>query len=225
MMPPRLVKTEFHCHTCYSKDSLVPIEKLSGTCQKKDIQRLIITDHNTIEGAIRAQRIDPERMVVGEEIMTQQGELLAFFVKELIPAGLLASKAIDLLRSQEAFISVSHPFDRLRSGHWEIDDLLNIAPLVDAIEIFNARCMDPKMNAQAGDFSKEHKLAGTVGSDSHTLREIGQATLILPEFYDAVTLKSALQVAQLRARLSGPWVHFYSSYAKWWKKRHPGGRS
>jgi predicted metal-dependent phosphoesterase TrpH len=50
------------------------------------------------------------------------------------------------LKEQGAFISVSHPFDELRKGGWKEADLLEIIPHVDAIEVFNSRCMDPRFN-------------------------------------------------------------------------------
>jgi predicted metal-dependent phosphoesterase TrpH len=215
----RLVKTEFHCHTIYSKDSLVTLTDLLSTCKKKGIQRLVVTDHNAIVGAFLARELDASVFVVGEEIMTQQGELLAFFVQELIPAGLPAAEAIARLHDQNAFISVSHPFDLTRAGRWQEDDLLAITPNIDAIEIYNSRCLSPKSNILAADFSYRHHLLGTVGSDSHSLREVGTATLTLPNFHDAASLKSALRLAEPHVHPSGPWVHFYSSYARWRKQK------
>ncbi|HEY3474500.1 MAG TPA: PHP domain-containing protein, partial [Anaerolineales bacterium] len=106
---------EFHCHTIFSKDSLTRPEVLVETCRQKGIDRVVVTDHNTIAGARVAQAIDPELVIVGEEIATTCGELLAMFVKEEIPKGLTPQEAIRRLRDQGAFISVSHPFDRWRS--------------------------------------------------------------------------------------------------------------
>jgi hypothetical protein len=122
-------------------------------------------------------------------------------------------QTIEILRSQDAFISVSHPFDVFRSGHWELDNLLKIVPYIDAIEVFNSRCMFPRFNTQAQEFALQHHLLGTVGSDSHHISEIGTATLSLPDFIDAAGLKTALAVAQPHLRLSAPWVHFYSRRA------------
>src|SRR5512139_456744 len=114
---------EFHCHTKYSKDSRLSPRDLLKTCAQKGIDRVVITDHNSIAGALVAQKVDPQRVIIGEEIMTDKGELLAFFVQEEIPAGETPENAISLLRQQDAFISVSHPFDSWRSGHWEKSDL------------------------------------------------------------------------------------------------------
>jgi predicted metal-dependent phosphoesterase TrpH len=217
MNQPVVLKVEFHCHTCYSKDSLVTIQSLLKACHKKGIQRLVITDHNTIQGALRARELDPELVIIGEEVMTQEGELLTAFVKDEVPAGLPALKAIELLRLQDAFISVSHPFDALRAGHWQPGALLQILPLVDAIEVFNARCMSTRFNTQAKVFAQQHGLPGTVGSDAHSVYELGAATLSLPFFEDTDSLKKALLSVEPHTRLSAPWVHLFSRYAAWRK--------
>lgn len=213
-----MLRVEFHCHTSYSKDSLCSPEKLLATCKRKGLDRVVITDHNTIAGALYAQRIDPQRVIVGEEIMTLEGELLAAYVSEEVPCGITAEDAISLLRKQGAFISVSHPFDVMRSGHWEITDLLRILPLVDAIETFNARCFQKKYNTEAHDFARQHGIPGTVGSDAHAAFELGRATLLLSDFHNTGSLKEALLNAQASTMLSPPWVHFVSSYAKWIKR-------
>ena len=175
---------------------------------------MIVTDHNQIEGALRAKEIDPERVIVGEEIMTTQGELLVAFVKELVPARLPPLEAIERLRAQGAFISVSHPFDWRRSGAWQTADLLAILPLVDAIETFNSRCMEDKPNQMAEALAREHHLLGTAGSDAHFQWELGRGNLIVPEFETPSALKASLSHAVPVTKRSPGWVHFLSTYAK-----------
>lgn len=213
-----MLRVEFHTHTIYSKDSLSRPDDLIKAARKKNLDRIVVTDHNEIEGARIAKSLDPELVIIGEEIMTTEGELLAAFVKEKIPEGLSSLEAIQRLREQDAFISVSHPYDRWRNGHWTTDDLLGICPLVDAIEIFNARCMLPSFNRLAMDFARRNHLPGTAGSDAHALFEIGRAIMLLPDFDDAITLKQGLASAQYETKLSSPWVHFSSRYAVWRKK-------
>jgi len=210
---PEFYRVETHCHTIFSEDSLTQPADLLAACRKKGIDRVIITDHNTLSGARTAQKLDPARVIVGEEIMTRAGELLAAFVVEEIPAGLTAHEAIRRLRDQGAFISISHPFDVTRSGHWKLPDLLEIAPLVDAIEIFNARCFSAKMDAQAQAFARHHHLSGTVGSDAHTVYELGTATLEMPLFHDAETFRQSLGHARQQVRRSPAWVRLASRYA------------
>lgn len=219
-MPPaqNRVHLEFHCHTNVSGDGLISPEKLIKVCHRKGIDRIVVTDHNTIAGALAARKLDPERVIVGEEIMTQSGELLAAFVQEEVPPGLTALETISILHEQGAFISVAHPFDHYRKGHWKLPILLEIAHLVDAIEVFNARCVWPSFNHRARAFAEEHGLLGTVGSDAHASVEVGHATHLLPDFTDTPSLRSALAAGTVRTRLSGFWVHSYSRYAKWSKK-------
>lgn len=212
-----MIRIEFHCHTRYSKDSLTSPKKLIETCRRKGIQRVVITDHNTIAGACVAQALDPELVIIGEEIMTTQGELLAAFVQQEVPPGLSPQEAITELRAQGAFISVSHPFDRWRSGHWQEEHLLEILPLIDAIETFNARCMLPSFNHRTRDFAEQHGISGTAGSDAHAAYELGKAAMVLPPFQDALSFKHAFKSVRFDVSLSPPWVHLSSRYAVWRK--------
>jgi predicted metal-dependent phosphoesterase TrpH len=209
---------EFHCHTIFSKDSLTKPEALLAACRRKGIDRVVVTDHNAIEGARRAQALDPGRVIVGEEIMTRKGELLAAYVKELVPSGLPPREAIERLRLQGAFISVSHPFDLRRNGAWALDDLLEITPLVDAIEVFNSRCLEDGPNRLAQEFARKQHLLGTAGSDAHLPYELGRAVLRLPEFDDPHSLIRALGEAEIEGRISPPWVHFGSYFSRVWKQ-------
>ena len=211
-------RTEFHCHTIYSKDSLVRPADLVAACRRKGINRVIISDHNAIAGALEAQTINPELVIVGEEIMTTQGEILAAFVKEEIPAGLTPQETIRRLREQGAFISVSHPFDHTRSGHWQEADLLEILPLLDAIETFNARCLLPSMNRKAAEFAERHGISSTVGSDAHTLWELGRATLTLPNFNSASELRAVIRQGIPNLRSTGIHARLASRYAVLSKK-------
>jgi hypothetical protein len=207
------LRVEFHCHTVFSKDSLTRPERLVSAARQKGLERVVVTDHNSIQGALRAHRIDPELIIVGEEIKTTRGEILAAFVAEEIPARLTPQETIRRLREQGAFISVSHPFDVMRSGHWDLPDLLEIAPLVDAIETFNARCMNPAFNVLAQTFAREHGLPGTAGSDAHTALELGRATLTVENFTDADDLRRVIRQGQAQTRLSSPLIHVTSRFA------------
>jgi hypothetical protein len=213
-----MLRVEFHCHTIYSKDSLLKPKDLLAACQRKGVDRVVVTDHNTIKGALVAQQLDPQRVIVGEEIMTQRGELLAAFLKEGVPAGLAPAETIELLKAQRAFISVSHPFDVYRKGHWNMTDLIDILPMIDAIEVFNSRSIAPEHNRKAGKFAQQYALAGTVGSDAHTGREIGKAIMLVPDFQNADDLRRVIHQGDFKVGLSSAWIHFTSRYAVWYKK-------
>ena len=145
--------------------------------------------------------------------MTTRGELLAAFVTEEIPASLTPQETIRRLRRQGAFISVSHPFDRFRSGGWDKPDLLDILPLVDAIEVFNSRCMLQRFNTEAAEFARQNGMPGTVGSDAHAAFELGRSLLLVEPFDGPDGLRAVVCGAGRQVRWSPPWFHLVSRYA------------
>ncbi len=209
---PDLVKAEFHCHSTYSSDSLATLESLLRETRKKGIQRLAITDHSNLEGALVAKKMDPELIVVGEEIKTDRGEILAYFLTEKLPKGIKPEEAFKRLRDQGAFISLSHPFD-IQREHWTEEEIEHFLPYLDAIEVFNSRCMSREPNRHAADFARKMGIPGMVGSDAHIPWEMGRASLTLPAFQDAESLREALKSAMAETRLSTPLIHFTSRYA------------
>jgi len=211
-----MISIDFHTHTSFSGDSLLSPKRLLASA--RTLSRIVICDHNTIMGARDAHQLDPARVISGEEIMTACGELLAAYVTEAVPPGLSPQETIRLLRVQGAFISVAHPFDTPRKGHWELADLLEIVPLVDAIEVFNARCMKPGANRLAADFACEHHLPGIAGSDAHTGFEVGRARMMLPEFEGPEGLREVIGQGRVEGRSSPSWVHLASRYASLVKK-------
>lgn len=213
-----MISVEFHCHTCASKDSLTRPADLIAMARRKGIDRVIVTDHNSIAGAREAYRIDHELVIVGEEIMTTKGEILAAFVKEEVPPGLTPLETINILKEQGAFISVSHPFDELRKGGWMEHDLLEILPLVDAIEVYNSRCMLPRFNRRAELFAQKHNIAGTVGSDAHAAFEVGRSLLLLDQFTGPDEMRKVIRRGIPKVKWSPPWFHLTSRYASMIKK-------
>jgi predicted metal-dependent phosphoesterase TrpH len=212
------ITVEFHSHTIASKDSLTKPRDLIAKAHQRGIDRLVITDHNTISGALEAQELDPELVIVGEEIMTTRGEILAAFVLEEIPAGLAPQDVLKRLRDQGAFISVSHPYDSMRSGGWKENDLLDILPLVDAVEVYNSRCMRERFNREAKLFAEKHNTPGTVGSDAHAAFEVGRSVLRLPRFNGPDELRKVIRQGVPITKWSPPWYHLTSRYATVTKK-------
>lgn len=210
MTRPDLIRAEFHCHTVYSHDSSNRIPQLLQAAAARGIQRLAITDHNTIQGALRAKELDPVRVVVGEEILTARGELLGYFMEEEVPRGLSPLETIARLKAQGAFIAVPHVFDWRRHG-WRMEDLEEILPQVDALEVFNARCLSPRINRQGRAFAEQRGYPMIAGSDAHSVVELGLASVWLPDFNSADELRDALGHARIEGRLLSPLDHFKAS--------------
>ncbi len=207
------INVELHCHTYHSSDSLMLPKQILQACARRGIDLVAITDHNSIAGARETAALNPERVIIGEEILTTEGEILGYFVQEEIPKGLPPMEVVERLRAQGAVISIAHPFDPTRGHRWSMETLETLFPHIDALEVFNARCWNDQPNDQAADIARNAGLLGTAGSDAHAPAEIGRAYLSLPTFSDAESFKEALAHAHTMGRRSVPLVHLYSRYA------------
>ena len=213
-----MLRIELHTHTCYSRDCLTPLDKFVAECRRKGLDRVAVTDHNTTAGAFKLKAMAPDLIIVGEEIKTDSGEIIAYFLTEEVPMGLPVREAIARVRQQGGIVGVSHPADRLRKEAMGLHRLEPVVDLVDALEIFNARCLFPSDNHAARDFAMRHKKLTFAGSDAHTLTELGQATVMLNDCDSPQTFLDSLRAVQLNTRLSSPLVHFASTWAKWMRR-------
>ncbi len=205
------IKIDFHVHSIASPDSLSKGEKLYARAKELGLGKLIITDHNTISCGLKLQKEHPDYVVVGEEILTTCGEILALFVKEELPKGIKPLDAFRELKEQDAFISLSHPYAMSRHG-WTEAQMEEYLPYLDAIETYNARNFSGT-NAKAVRFAQNHGLYGTAGSDAHGISELGAMGLELPDFNSASELRMAIKEATVFGKESPIWVHSYSRFA------------
>jgi predicted metal-dependent phosphoesterase TrpH len=131
-------------------------------------------------------------------VRTSAGDLIALYIEHAIPAGLPPHDAAQKIREQGGVVGVAHPFDRFRAGAgrkgWETE-LDQLTPLLDYVEVWNARLMVGDGNRRAAEFAAAHSLAGAAVSDAHTVMEVGVAYTLA-----AGPLETA---DQFRAAMSG----------------------
>ena len=210
---------DLHTHTCYSRDCLTTLPDFLETCRRRRLDRVAVTDHNTIAGAVRLQQMDPQRIIVGEEILTTQGELIAYFLTEPVPAGLSPQHAIAAVRDQGGVIGASHPLDRYRREAVGRAKLLPLLGRLDFLEGFNARCILHADNRAAQDLAQARGLPTTAGSDAHSRWELGRAVTLLPLFDGPTSFLESLPEGQIAGRMTPFWIHFVSVYAKLARRR------
>lgn len=213
-----MITVELHTHTCYSKDCLTTPAQFILACRRKGLDRVAVTDHNTTAGAFKLKAMAPDLIIVGEEIKTDCGEIIAYFLSQEVPPGLPVRQAIARVRDQGGIVGVSHPADRLRREAMGIGRLLPIIDRVDALEVFNARCLYPADNDAARAIAAEYGKPGFAGSDAHTPWELGRASVSLEPFDTPQQFLENLKSAYLNTRLSSPLVHFASTWAKWMRR-------
>ena len=206
-----MIKVDFHVHSIASPDSLSDGERLYKRAKELGLGKLILTDHNTISGALDLQKSHPDDVIIGEEILTTKGEILAFFVREELPKGIEPLEAFQRLKEQGAFISLAHPYAMARHG-WTEADMEEYLPYLDAIETNNARNL-PKVNRAAVRFAEDHRLCFTAGSDAHGISELGAMGLELPDFHTPEELRIAVRSARVFGKESPLRVRCYSRMA------------
>ena len=212
------MRIDLHCHTRYSRDSLMTYDALLRRMDQRGMDMVAITDHNTIAGALAFHERAPGRFLVGEEIKTTCGELIALFLKEEVPPGLSPEQTIARVHAQGALIGASHPLDRWRSEALGMEKLESIRRRLDFLEVFNARITFSRDNRLARESAARWGLPGSAGSDAHAPSEVGTAYVDMPAFDGPQEFLESLALGQIRGRMSSPLVHFYSTYAKWRKR-------
>ena len=212
------MRVDLHCHTLHSRDSLMTYDALLRRMDRRGLDMVAITDHNTVAGALAFHARAPERFLVGEEIKTTCGELIALFLKEEVPSGLSPEQTIAHVHAQGALIGASHPLARWRSEALGLDRLESIRRRLDFLEVFNARVTFSNDNRQARELAARWGLPGSAGSDAHAPSEVGRAYVDMPAFDGPKDFLDSLSLGQIGGRLSSPFVHFYSTYAKWRKR-------
>jgi predicted metal-dependent phosphoesterase TrpH len=164
---------------------------------------LAITDHDRIDGAMAARDAAPAGLsiIVGQEVRTAAGDLIALFIERPIQPGLTPSEAAKEVRAQGGVVGLAHPYDRFRAGAgrpgWE-RELERLLPLLDYIEAWNSRLMLGDGNRRAAELAHAHGLPGVAVSDAHTLLEVGVSYTIFDGIIDtADELRGVLAGAQM----------------------------
>ena len=111
-----MLKADFHMHTRYSPDSDMSPERLVRKCLQVGLNCIAVTDHNTIEGALRVRQVAEFTVIIGEEVGTSDGEVTGLFLNETVPSGLSAVETAKRIKEQGGLVSLPHPFDRFRGG-------------------------------------------------------------------------------------------------------------
>jgi predicted metal-dependent phosphoesterase TrpH len=179
---PALIGADLHMHTSHSYDCATDPEALLDHCIAEGLGAVAITDHNEISGALAAAALDkPITVIVGEEVMTTQGEVIGLFLREKIERGMSMADTITEIQRQGGLVLMPHPFDRMHT----IPDsatLLRHLDEIDIFEVYNSRLLFDSFNEDAQRFATKYNLIESAGSDAHVLQGIGTAVNRIPPF-------------------------------------------
>ena len=172
-------KFDMHVHSWHSGDSATDPKKIVELFREQHILCLV-TDHNTAAGSsavyasIRKEEPDIP-LILSEEIMTESGEIIGLFLSDEVHPYLSAAETVDRIHDQGGLVLVPHPFCSYRTSSALRSNILDaIIDRVDIIEGYNARTVRDEDNFRAREYAVLHKKPVSVGSDAHTIQELGR---------------------------------------------------
>ncbi|MGH2383581.1 MAG: PHP domain-containing protein [Candidatus Limnocylindria bacterium] len=222
--PTEQVFADFHIHTRFSRDSILTEERFVKLAIERGLTHVAVTNHNNIEGALAVRDkvvelglVDRLTVIIGEEVSTDDGEVVGLFLTRTIPRGLSANETADEIHRQGGLVSIPHPFDPFRGSHIKEGPLRNLAEIgkIDMIEVFNCRVTFQRHNVEAAAFAHRHGIPGIAASDSHSSFEIAMAFNALPAFASANELKTVLPENGWHASRSSVFIHATTRWAIW----------
>jgi len=153
---------DLHCHTSASFDCLASPASVVKAAAGRGLTHLAITDHDTIEGALRARDAAPDGLIViiGEEVKTADGDLIALFLERAVAPHRPAAETIAEVRAQGGLVGIPHPFDKHRGSMLNDPRLEALGRQVDWVEAHNARVIGRSGNEQAAAFATALGLPG-----------------------------------------------------------------
>ncbi len=195
---------DLHCHSSASFDSVASPGSLIAKARRIGLTHLAITDHERVDGALRARDLAPDDLIVivGEEVRSADGDLIGLYLEREVPPGMSAAETADAIHEQGGIVGLPHPFDRFRASGGsraaeQSRTLETLAAAVDYVEVHNARAYG-EANPRAAAFAREHGLPGTASSDAHSVMELGVSHTVVPALVtDAASLLAALADARL----------------------------
>lgn len=204
------MRIDLHLHTEASKDCSSPYREVLERLRAREIGVQAVTDHDTIEGALRLRELAHEdgegpQVIVGEEITTSEGELIGLFLEELVPPGLSPEETIERIRAQGGLVLLPHGFDPLKAMRLKPRARRRVASRIDIVEAFNARVSRPTRNAEARAWAAARDVAVSAGTDAHRVADVGIAWVEAPE--RAITGPDALLAALREGEIHGDWTH------------------
>jgi predicted metal-dependent phosphoesterase TrpH len=177
-------RADLHIHTLAS-DGVSSVAEILDAAERARLDVIAITDHERVDAAWAAQAMAAARaarveVVVGEEVTTRGGHLVALFIEQRIrPWGSLRS-TIARVHEQGGLAVIAHPLVPypLCASARSILRLLDEADPIfhpDGIEAFNPTTASMRWARRAPEFVAGTGIAALAGSDAHRADHVGHA--------------------------------------------------
>lgn len=197
---------DLHLHTALG-DGLPELpELLAHVEEQTDLDVIAVTEHDQVQAALRLRELHARGryrfdVIVGAEITTLEGHLLALFIEEPVPSLRPLARTIDLIHRQGGICIIPHPMSYLtRSiGQHGIERIIRRRQdglWFDGIELANPSPAGRVTAARAAALNAaRYHLPAVGGSDAHYLQAVGCGRTAFPG-RTAADLRAALAVGE-----------------------------
>ena len=204
-----LGRADMHIHSLYSDGTASVREILDHVEAATDLDVIAITDHERIDGARRAAAIHAAGdysfdLVIGEEITTRRGHVLALFITERIPALRPLEETLHVIHRTGGLAIAAHPLAPLplsvgKRSLRRVRDHEHEDVYFDALELFNPSYAGKvRQSARLDLNAAELGLPGVGNSDGHVLEGIGSGSTSFSG-HTALDFRSALLAGEVTA--------------------------
>jgi len=174
-------KVDLHTHSEASVDGGITAEQYAGILRNEIVDVIAITDHDRIDFAAGMQKaLGQDKIIIGEEITTSQGEIIGLYLTEKIEPGMTAQETIDEIHLQNGVVYIPHPFEKVRKGIQK-EVLMALIDEVDVVEAFNGRAWSKNYGPEAAATAKQNNVPIASSSDAHGMAGVGSSYTTLQQ--------------------------------------------
>jgi predicted metal-dependent phosphoesterase TrpH len=188
-----VLRVDLHLHSIYSHDGQSSLQALIERSRECGLDRIALTDHNTVEGALELAMMAPRLTIVGEEAKTREGEVIGLFITERLTPYLMPEEILDRIHEMGGLTYLPHPLDR-RRAHFRPERVVQMADRIDIIEAYNPWC-DAAANAAAAKLAADLGKVAATGSDAHGIEELGRSWMEIEDYTDPADFLEKLREA------------------------------
>ena len=216
-------RADLHMHTNCSDGWPAPADLVDHVINRTDLRVIAVTDHDTLEGALRARERAAStggiEVVIGEEVSSRDGHILGLYLERRVRPGMSAAATLHAIHDQGGLAIAPHPFWRTQRRATNGSPVHGVGWLAaeldfDAIEVENATPGFYVFNRMARRLNMGLGAAETGSSDAHILDAVGRA---YTEFRGrtAADLRRAIEASETVAGRSRYRAVGLMRYAAW----------
>ena len=169
------VKADLHVHTIYSRDSLITPEDLVFYAKKRGLTAVAITDHDTVEGALKIAKETDFLIIPGIEVSSRNGHIVGLNLQEPVQKGLSADETVDKIHDAGGIAVACHPFALFKGSLGK-----HTSAKFDAIETINASAFPfNRSTKKAQEIANRFGISCVAGSDAHYGPAVGYAYTVI----------------------------------------------